>query len=295
MFKVPFTLLRIQPDNIRGETMNVGLVTFLPEGARIYFDAPAARLKAFHPDFEHIRGEQWALEIEEALSKIKGIESQLEWLQNSMGAIKADSKLGSIAGDTQEDITNNVELLLERFVHVPEREVPAVHKHAASSRTVLKTQLKSWFRRSNLFSSKVSDLSQKRIVPNYPIDANDDLYADFAMKNGSIHVLEVIDFRGVERITRGLRGEASLTAILLDQVKKRFSEESKRIAITAADDYKKFASLMNIVGGYADDMVAIESATDRQRLADFISASLNAKNKLLPEMQMKPASAKVAS
>lgn len=289
MFNLPFTLLRIRPDNIRGETMNVGLVTFPPEGARIYFDAPIARLKAFHPDFEHIRGEQWALEIEEELSKLDGITSQLEWLQNSLGAIKADSKLGSISGDTQEAITDSVELLLERFVHVPEREVPAIHKQPASNRTVLKTQLKSWFRRSNLFSSKVSDLSQKRIVPNYPVDANDDLYADFAMKNGSIHVLEVLDFRGVERINRGIRGEASLTAILLDQVKKRFTGESKRIAITAADDYKKFSSLMNIVGGYADDMVAIESAADRQRLADFISTSLNAKNKLLPEMQFKSA------
>lgn len=282
MIKVPFSFLRVRPDQLRGETMNVGLVTFSPEGTRVYFDAPAARLKAFHPDLEHIGGEQWARELEEILPKIGGKQSQLDWLQKGFGAFIADAEVGLISGNSPDEITNTIEQLLERFVHMPEREISAPIRIHTPSRNKLKTELKSWFRKSNVFSSKVSDLGQRRIVPDYPVDVEDDLYADFAMKNGAIHVIEVADFRGVDRVTRGLRGEAGLTAILLDQVKKRFSDNSRRIAITAADDYKTVASLVNIISGYADDVVAIESASDRQRLADFIANALHIKNALVP-------------
>lgn len=288
MITIPFTLLRVRPDEIRGETMNVGLVTFSPEGSRVYFDAPPTRLKAFHPDFEHINGEQWARELEEILPKIGDVESQINWLQHGMGSVIADAEIGHLYGETPETITDMVEQILERFVHIPEREIAVPARHYAPSRSALKTQLKSWFRKSNVFSTKVSDLSQHRIVPNYPVDAADDLYADFAMKNGSIHVLEVMDLRGIERVTRSLRGEAGLTAVLLDQVRKRFSEGSRRIAITAADDYKTVASLVNLVSGYADDVVAIESSSDRQRLADFVSAALHAKSPLILPSFQKP-------
>jgi len=277
MIKTPFTLLRLRPDEVRGESMNVGLVTFPPGGPRVYFDAPPTRLKAFHPDFEHINGDQWARELEEVLPKIGDLDAQINWLRFAIGPVTADAELGHFFSDTFESITDTVEQLLERLVHAPEREIAAPMRPHSPSRGTLKTQLKSWFRQSKVFSSRTSDLSQRRIVPNYPVDAADDLYADFAMKNGSIHVLEVVDWRGVDRITRGLRGEAGLTAILLDQAKKRFSESSRRIAITAADDYKTVSPLLNLVTSYADDVVAIESAEDRQRLADFVATALHAK------------------
>ena len=288
MITIPFTLLRVRPDEIRGETMNVGLVTFSPEGSRVYFDAPSARLKAFHPDFEHINGGQWARELEQILPKIGDVKSQINWLQHGMGSVIADAEIGYLYGETPDAITDMVEQILERFVHMPEREIAVPVRHHAPSRSALKTQLKSWFRKSKVFSHKVSDLSQHRIVPNYPVDAADDLYADFAMMNGSIHVLEVMDLRGVERVTRSMRGEAGLTAVLLDQVKKRFSEGSRRIAVTAADDYKKVASLVSLVAGYADDVVAIESSSDRQRLADFVSTALHAKSPLILPSFQKP-------
>jgi len=281
MNSVPFVFLRARPDDIRGESLNVGMVVFLDEGPRVYVDAPIHRMRSLHPDLGLIDYEKWAAELETALPQIGNRQSQLLWLQKGLGAISADEELGHIAVDSIEEIIPGIESLLERYVHVPERTVvPSPRSSKPGSK--LHVQLRSWFRSTRVYSSKISDLSKGRVVPGYPIDVSDDLYADFALKNGAIHIIETLDLRGIERVTKGVRGEAGLTAIVLDQARRNLSVDSKRIAVTAADDYSLVKSVVHLVGRYADDVIALESSADRQRLSEFIGNSLNIDTPTLP-------------
>lgn len=282
MNHVPFVFLRARPDDVRGESMNVGLVVFFDEAPRVYLDAPIWRLRALHPDFDNIDLERWATELEATLPQVGDQRAQIHWLSGGLGAISADDSLGHIRVDASGDATSAIEDLLERFVHMPERTIAPPARDAQINRSRLESQLKSWFRSSRVFSSKVSDLSRGRVVQSYPIDVSDDLYADFALTNGAIHIIEALDLRGVEKVTKSVRGEAGLTAVLLDQAKKNLSPESRRIAVTAADNYSVVRSAVHLVSRYADDVVAIESAADRQRLADFIAGSLQLEKPLLP-------------
>jgi hypothetical protein len=261
--------------------MNVGMVAFLDEGPRVYMDAPIHRLRSLHPDLGLIDYEKSAEELETALPQIGDRQAQLLWMQKGLGAISADDQCGHISVESTEEIIPCIESLLERYVHPPERTIAASPKTNRTGSN-LHAQLRSWFRSTRVYSSKISDLSKGRVVPGYPIDVSDDLYADFALKNGAIHIIQSLDLRGIERVTKGVRGEAGLTAIVLDQARRNLSEDSKRIAVTAADDYTVVKSVVHLVGRYADDVIAMESAADRQRLSEFIGNSLNVDTPTLP-------------
>ena len=54
------------------------------------------------------------------------------------------------------------------------------------------------------------------MVSNYLIDPQTELYADFALLNGQLHVIEVMDLRGVDRLSSAMRGEAALKGVTLE-------------------------------------------------------------------------------
>ena len=280
--RVPFVVLRAIPDELRGEVINVGLVAFLDEGPRVYFDAPKSRLRALHPDLESIDGFEWARDLEHVLSQLSNIESQLAWLNGAVSPIRGDANPGFINVSSLDDATAKIEDLLERLVLMPARRLMSSAAGRIQSHPRLHTQLRSWFRTSRIFSSRTDDLSNGLIVSRFPINVQDDLYADFALKGRVVHVIETFDFRGTARITKSTRGEVGFKAVMLDSARRSLSTESMRIAVTASDDYHAFQSLTHLIKHYADDIIAVESNEDRQRLADFLAANLRSESAILP-------------
>ena len=278
---VKFSILRAAPDELRGESMNVGVVVFDGADTSVRLTAPVWRLRALHPDFDQIDPLAWSQEMEGALAEAKTVEDKVLYLQFLGGAIKCDAKLGQVDVPNGETSGATIAMLLKRFVDWPERTVARLTPDVSQTRSKLHTQLRMWFRRSKVFSSKTADIAHGKVVSGYPVDIEDDLFADFALKNGAVHIIETLDLRGIDRITRASQGQVGLKSVLLDQAKRRLSPESRCIAVTAADDYVKLRASIRLFSGYADDVYAMESAEDRQRLAQFVAQSLHV-NAALP-------------
>lgn len=272
---VNFSLLRAAPDELRGESLNVGLVVFDGKATRVHFSAPPWRLRALHPDFDQIDPTEWSEQMESLLADIPTVEQKVQHLQFVGGAVKCDTSLGQIDVPSDESYDTTIEALLTRFVAWPDRTVKRVTEEVEATHSKLNVQLRRWFQKSKVFSKKTADIANGKVVSGYPVDAEDDLFADFALKNGAIHIIETLDLRGVEKITRASQGQVGLKAILFDQAKRRLAPESRCIAVTAADDYTKVKSAVRLLSRYAHDVYAVESAEDRQRLAQFISQSLH--------------------
>ena len=274
-----YSLLRAIPDDLRAESLNVGLIVFGPSGPKVVISSPVSRLRLLHPNLDAIDPIAWSAELESILSQWTSIEDQIKHAQIVGGAIRCDTVPGRLDIQQGESEESAIQKILRRFVDVPERSVwPGTVARKINSK--LNGQLKSWFRRSKLYSSKSSDLSNRKVVSDYPVAAEDDLFADFALKNGTIHIIETLDLRGLDRVTKSSQGQASLKAVLFDQARTRLPAGSRRIAVTAADDYSQVRSSMNILRHYADDIVQIESTEDQQRFAEFISKSLHVEQPL---------------
>jgi hypothetical protein len=278
---IDYFLLRAVPDRVRGEFLNVGIVIFADEKARVFVTYDHWRLRALHPNFGVLDIQKWATDLESELNSLPSNESRHFFLSAIGGPIIVDEEPGQLVVDNQP-VEELVKGLLERLVVLPQKTFSLSANNENRTKSKLNTQLKGWFRSAHIFSSKVADVSKGKVVASYPISASEDLYADFALRNGAIHIIETMDFRGVERPTRALRGEAGWKSVLLDQARQTLSEQTKRIAVISADDYSAVRPLVGMVERYADDLISMESATDRQRLADFISKSLHLEKELSP-------------
>lgn len=275
MKKIEYVLMRAMPDAIRGEQVNVGIVVLFDDVARVYVGAEQWRLRALHPNLGDIDLRAWASDLEKELSLIPSNDGKLFLLSAIGGGIIAAESSSYIVGDSDEELSILIDGLLKRLVAAPARVFRASEKTSAVPRSKLNSQLRAWFRSSKIFSPTMSGLSKGKVVPSFPIVPDEDLYADFALKNGSIHVIETLDLRKVDRLTKALRGEAGWKSVLLDQARKTLPADTKRIAVVTADDYAVVRPLIGMVERYADDLISMESASDRQRLADFVSTSLH--------------------
>lgn len=278
--KVPFTLLQIVPDRLRGEVLNVGIVLHTDAGPDMRLRMLPSRLRALVPSYSRANLDEWHQAWLAALQRFDRADQRWTWLKEAMAPLRLAETGGTISVESESDLEAQVEGLLERLV-MPPRSVATTAKHRVR-RSGLNAQLTSWLRAQHLYSPKLQDLSKHRVVSGYPLSIAEELFAEFALKNGAIHVIETLDLRGHNSYTKPLRNEASHKALVLDLAQDELQENSQRIAVVAADDYATMKPAVSMLNRKASAVVSMHSAIDRQWLADFVSKSLHLSTLLTP-------------
>jgi hypothetical protein len=274
-----YFVLRLTPDPLRGESLNVGVVAFLEEGARVLIRPDTRRIKAFNPDLLGLNWDTVEADIQNQLNDLAVRNLQEFFIKTALAPFTIDSKPGfaSISNESSADDTINA--IIQRFVDTPTRSVSPFKVTSKKTASPLNSDLRRWFRGAKVFSSNVSDIVKHRVVPNYPVDIELSLFAEFALQNGALHIMETLDLRGVSKLSKTHFGEAAMKSVILDQA-KQLDNPGKRIAVIAADDYGAVKSAIHMVSEYSNDVIAYASDTDRQRLADFVAGALHLDNSL---------------
>lgn len=270
-FHAPFVVLRAQ-DRQRGESLNAGVVLLAPEGPLVGLHADVRRLRAVNPDFAAVPLDGWAADVQTALAE------HAQKLDSSQLIALLPLLVQPFVADTEPGITEigdagaaaEVERLLTWLVRprAPTLRRERVRAKKASRLTV---ELRAWLRHAKAFSTKVEDLRRQRVVSNYPIDPQSELYADFALLNGQLHVMEVMDLRGVDRLSSAIRGEAALKGVTLDEAR----DKANPIGVIAASDYGVAKPAIHMINRYAADVYDLGSPGERARFAAFVAKSLH--------------------
>lgn len=287
--KVPFTLLQIVPDRLRGEALNIGIVLHTEAGPDLRLRMLPSRLKALAPSYARADLDEWRQAWLAALQRFDKADQRWTWLKEAMAPLRLAETGGTISVESASDLEVQVEGLLERLV-MPPRSLATTAKPRAR-RSGLNAQLTAWLRAQHLYSSKLQDLSKSRVVSGYPLSMTEELFAEFALKNGAVHVIETLDLRGHNSYTKPLRNEASHKALVLDLAQDELQASSQRIAVVAADDYATMKPAVSMLNRKASVLVSMDSATDRQWLADFVSKSLHLSTLLTPIPESVPIAA----
>ena len=276
--QIPFRVLRAAPDQVRGEVMNYGVVAFTPDGPNLRIDAGAVtRLRALHPNYARWNADAERDALWAALVKAPDVEGQEAILAMMCGEETIRGAAGCLIFESIEDVASHLSTrmgeLMTRYVSTPLSSLPMPKKIRAKPASRLHRELRDWFKRAKAFSTNMDDLSKNRVVANYPISVAQDLYADFAVKNGQLHVMETLDLRGVEKLTPALRGEAAVKGITLDEA--RDGVDGCRIAVVRASDYSVARPALRMIQRYASDIYELDTHADRQRFADFLHRALH--------------------
>jgi hypothetical protein len=256
----------------RGERINLGMAVCKGGEWRVRIHPDAqSRLRGLHPDFATLDLTRWAVETDEMLARLEKTELQRYWLETAGGPVVING-----GGSLLDAESGESEAALDKLFNDLVGRPPAIRQRprkAPESR--LYGEVKRWFRSARIFSPRLEDISRHKIVPGYPVSLSENLFAEFALKNGALHVMETIDLRGADRLTASRFGSVASKILVLDQTRQTLGKQSRRLVVTAASDYKSVSPAISLLHKYADDVIAYESAEDRQRLAEFLAGALH--------------------
>ncbi|USE78867.1 DUF3037 domain-containing protein [Cupriavidus gilardii] len=273
-----FSVLRVIPNAVRGERVNVGLSTVDPSSTvRIHLHVNRDRLRALDPNLTAIDWENWAEQAETLLNSLPE-SARTQWLCTGLAPVIADKEFGWFKA-SQDGYDTMVDQLLERLVLKP-RKV-AERRKSGRQATHLQAQLRNWFKAEKIMGKSMDDLSRHRIVEEFPVSIETDSFADFAFKNGALHIMETLDLRHVDHLTARLRNQAAFKSVVLDQARDVVGD-GKCIAIVAATDYQAVKPALRMIERNADEVLSIDSPQDVERLATRLSEALHLPNLLVP-------------
>jgi len=278
----PYVVLRACSGQARGEYINAGIVLFTPEGPLVSLTSDLPRLRSFHPDFAALKTDGWAEGLQHALRSLAlSVEQQIAMLSLCAHPFKPHPEVGFTVLE-HSDPRLTLDKLTRWLVSMPTATVRPFKAERPKRSTKLQVEIANWLRSARLLSSKVEDLSKGRVVLNYPIDPAADLYTDFAVKNGELHVIETLDLRGISHLTPSLRGDAAIKGVTLDEAREKI--KGKRVAVISASDYAAAKPAIWMISRSADEVWDMHHDGDRQKLADFISTALHQSS--MPELAL---------
>lgn len=280
----PFVMLRAV-DGARGEVINAGIILFGPERILVGVASTTGRIRALHPDFASIDLQSWGARLEASLNdyakRFGSIEKVTAMLPLLSPPFSADTEVGTTQVDAADPM-RTVEQLLDWQVNA---RTPTVRpqRSAAKRPTKLGIEIQRWLQSYKVFSRNMGDLSNNRVVANYPVLARSDLYADFAVSNGTLSALEVMDLRSIDHLTAAVRGIAAIKGITLDAARDSMTP----LAVVAASNYTVARPAIALMSRYADDVFDLGTADERDRFASFMAKTLKRQDMVAQAMDFR--------
>lgn len=269
-----FSIIRIEPDPRRGEVVNIGIVIYSGDGLDVRILPNLRKVHALFGDFNLKELYDLPKSLSEWGSVLLDKQDPNEPL--AFGPVEISAR-GTFTAVNKEVYQSQVSNLLKTLVS-PTRAWKQ-RKHS----TRLTTDVKQIFKKQSLLGESADDVLSHLIVPHYPIAEDQDLYADFALKNGVYQFTETLDFRVSDASLHAKFGQTAVSALTLDKAKKRFGKKTKRIVLYAAKASvdRQIIRHLNLVSDHADMVLNFESRSDRAIYVEDVLSALGA-NTLRP-------------
>jgi hypothetical protein len=267
----------------RGEFLNIGIVVWRDGLPEIHSDFSDTRLGAIDGNyprlsiFRSLKAGSLNDDLRPLLEPLRNTPDAMRMLFDSLISPMRCHDSGKIFCDPKDLGTH-----VERFMNLLVRRASPVIKLGRKKRmTKLESDIRNWMSKAKIMGRSMEDLSRGRVVAQYPISVESDIYADFAYKNGSLHVIETLDLRGVEQLTTGLRHAAAFKSITLDIAKDNQNIE-RCIGVVAASDYSAVRPAIRLFERHSDELFSLDDPRDSQRFADLLANGLHLDGGLIP-------------
>lgn len=260
-----YGVLRHQPYPNRTEHINIGIVTFLHDGSvRVHFANNLRKLKAFdpHADLEKLRS--WETGLPEFIAGLDRETARHE-LEN-LGAWKLSESLGRFVYNDEHEYTKRVTDALSSLV-----DVRARNRKERQEKSRLFIDIKNAFSMNGWLGRNQKDIENHMIVPRYKLSPETGVSAEFALRNGKLHVLETVDFRTSTLSAK--RQEAMSKALVFDLAYELENESVNAYVVLAGGLQKEAAPTVNLLNRYAENVLHWEDQSDMKGLMDMMATA----------------------
>lgn len=259
------------PHPNRTEHVCIGIVVFRHDGeVRAHFGDDLRKLRAIDPRANLEKVRSWERELPELVRGMP-IEAAHRFLQH-FGTWRLSETLGAFRYDSEAQYQARVQNALLSLVAPADRPTtqrePKSRLHVDLKQTF---QVKGWLGR---------DIEAHQIVSRYPIGP--EVSAEFALKNGRLHVIETLDLRTAN--TSQKRTEAQAKALAFHMA-TRLDEHAARYAVMAGMTSPLANGARDLLAEYADRVYSWESPSDMSSLFSTLSQAIGRPEIPLPPMQ----------
>lgn len=252
-----YSVLQVVPDERRGERVNIGLVVFHSNRADVRILASLQKVYALNAN----------IDIEQFLELPGQIAA---WLPEGADVSEAHDTLKKFGIVTVSDLGffecegSQYETFVLKLMNALVKP-PAVESRMKIQGRV-QTLLKRTFINQKVLGESLEDINRHLIVPDFPIVKNENLYADFAFKNGSYHITETINFKVRSGLSTDKFEESGLKAVKLDKARKVFGKSTKRFLVYVADakTERQITPHLNILNDYSEHVLNLSSKKDKE-------------------------------
>lgn len=260
-----YTILTAIPDQRRGERVNVGIVVFREDRLDVRFQLALQKLKA-------LTGEVWNRRITAIEAQIRKTfeasappEDMLRTI-STVDPIITPVGLGVVNVVSETNYEKSIQEIMSALVLLPKRR-PKIEVQ-----TRINTEIAKQFRRDKVLAKPEESIINKKIVRGLPVVANEGLNADFAVKNGKMHIASTLDLRK----QNASLAEAALKSIILDKSVDVFGKNTRKLGVYAVDKDMKNQYLQHIrlLDDYADEIYNWEDAASQKKFLRSIYDSL---------------------
>jgi hypothetical protein len=236
-----FAILEAVPDARRGERVNVGIIIFLPDRVDIRL-SEVAKVRA-------LKEGSWDDYLGDVRSRLIATfvigESPAEFMQRAalIDRVVRFSDLSWFSIDHPDQFEGRVRSILTALVT---RAKGVVREKV----TRINAEIARTFKASKVLATpKDSLMEDRKVFRNYTISEEEELTADFIVKNGLFHVTVTLDLRRASVPV----GNAALKAITLDKSSNALAGGVRKIAVYAAPPgAQQFRAHIGILTDYAD-------------------------------------------
>lgn len=262
-----YSVLRYAPYSNRAEHVNVGLLVLLPTGeVRAHIASNLKKVQVFDPcvNLDKIREMEKGLPLF-AMERKWNHEALFAELQG-LGMVTPFPTPSIFAFDGELEYEAIIAGALSSLVE-PRKKGRSLRDPV--SRLFL--DVKSTFSQFNWLGKNADEINNHLIVPRFPVSVEEGVTAEFALRNGKLHIIETVDFRPGNLHAK--RQEAMSKALVFDLAAQIEKSSVTSYVITAGSRQPEAKHIVNLLTRYSTNMIAWESPEDTSRLMDMLEAA----------------------
>jgi Protein of unknown function (DUF3037) len=265
-----FSVLRFVPDEIREESVNIGIALFIDDQVTFHLAPSLSKAQSLFPGLSLAELRSLPETLPRFLEPLLTSEEKNQAIQR-MAPINASS-LGEVFPAPNEQYVDIVERLLRKYVYAP-RTRPLPDPNRSALRDVIATT----FKNLGVYSKHAGDINAHKVVSRFPVTPHGDLVADFAYKNGHLRLAQVVDFRVSADTMATKLAESCRKAITLDQARRHVASDVERFVIYALPESPEQGlvdSALSVLTDYSDVVLNANSEQDLDRFSSSFAQTM---------------------
>lgn len=256
-----YSLLTLRPDPERIDLLCVGAVVLDAAGDwHVSAPGPKSKLLAFGADPETLV--RMGVNLETVLHNCASLASARSKLAGMRSAMALHEFEGLFSYADAAEFSEQIQAILsESVAPAAKRQVQAEDASPKVIRPRTRARLRRQFETMGIMAKHSDEISDHKVVYNFPVSAKHGLKAEFALQNTVMHITETVDFDVSDESVRAKTYEAQAKCLVLRAAREAFGLQTKcHIVMSGAGvaHAQRSVDLLSTVG----ELYATENSDD---------------------------------